>query len=261
MSSAMNTAATGLMAQDMRMKVISNNLANVNTTGFKKDRAQFETLLYQNVRQVGAQTTQETQLSTGLSVGTGVRVVGTSRVDTQGSVITTDNPLDIAINGQGFFQIQLPDGRTAYTRDGSFKLDSEGRLVNASGYLLEPNITIPQGSTSVTIGSDGIVTIMPPGETEAVQVGQIQTVNFINPTGLQPIGENLLIESPSSGAPLVGTPGLDGLGLLMQGALEGSNVNVVQELVDMIETQRAYEVNSKVISSADEMLRYVNQNL
>lgn len=254
-------AKTGLDAQQTRMAVISNNLANVNTTGFKKSRAVFEDLVYQNIRQVGAQATQNTELPTGLQLGTGVRTVATEKLHTQGSMQQTDNALDAAISGRGFFQILMPNGDINYTRDGSFKLDSTGQMVTSGGMTLEPNITIPPDVTSVTIGSDGTVSVVQPGSPDSVQVGQIQTADFVNPSGLSPIGENLYAESVVSGAPVVGTPGEDEFGKLFGGSLETSNVNVVEELVSMIETQRAYEMNSKAISTTDEMLSYVSQQL
>jgi flagellar basal-body rod protein FlgG len=243
------------------MAVISNNLANVNTTGFKKGRAVFEDLLYQNVRQVGAQSSQTTQLPSGLQLGTGVKIVATEKLHTQGNIVETGNALDVAINGRGFFQVLLPDGTLAYTRDGSFKLNSEGQLVTASGYFLEPAITIPQGATNVTIGKDGIVSVSVPGDAVPQQVGQLQLADFINPTGLEPIGENLFRESVASGPPTVGNPGENERGALVQHSLETSNVNVVEEMVNMIETQRAYELNSKAISTTDQMLAFVTNNL
>ena len=261
MDSALWVAKTGLDAQQTRMNTISNNLANSNTTGFKRDRAAFEDLMYQNQRQVGAQTTQETQLPSGLSLGTGVRTVSTEKLFTQGNMTQTDNDLDIAIEGRGFFEVRMPDGTQAYTRDGSFQRDSEGRMVTSSGYELEPGITIPEEADGLTIGSDGTVSASVPGQSEDIQLGEIQLVDFINPGGLEARGENLFVESPSSGPPQVGTPGFDGLGQLQQGMLEGSNVNVVEELVDMIETQRGYEINSKAIESVDEMLQFTNQSL
>ena len=261
MTSALHTARSGLDAQDMRMRVISNNLANVNTTGFKRDRPDFETLMYQNVRQAGAQSSQESQLANGMNVGTGVKVVGTERIYTQGSMVTTERPLDVAISGDGFFQVDMPDGRTGYTRAGNFAMDSEGKLVTSEGYAVTPAVTIPKGAQSVTIGQDGTVSVTMPGETGSTQVGQLQTAGFVNPSGLQPIGQNLLAETTASGAPQVGTPGQDGLGTLSQNSLEASNVNMVEELVDMIETQRAYEINSKVINTVDGMMQYVTQNL
>ena len=261
MTSALWIAKTGLDAQQTRMSVISNNLANVNTTGFKRGRAQFEDLLYQNVRQTGAQTSQNTQLPSGLMLGTGVRTVSTAKTFTQGNLVQTGNALDLAINGQGFFQIQMPDGTVAYTRDGSFQKNAEGQIVTSNGYLLQPEITLPADTQSITVGSDGTIGAQLPNQVEPNQVGTLQTVSFVNPAGLQPIGENLFLESAASGAPQAGNPDADGRGLLMQAALETSNVNVVEEMVDMIETQRAYEMNSKAISATDQMLQYTNQNL
>ncbi len=261
MTSALWIAKTGLDAQQTRMSVISNNLANVNTTGFKRGRAQFEDLLYQNVRQTGAQTSQNTQLPSGLMLGTGVRTVSTAKTFTQGNLVQTGNALDLAINGQGFFQIQMPDGTVAYTRDGSFQNNAEGQIVTSNGYLLQPEITLPADTQSITVGSDGTVSAQLPNQVEPNQVGTLQTVSFVNPAGLQPIGENLFLESAASGAPQAGNPGSNGLGPIMQGSLETSNVNVVEELVDMIETQRAYEMNSKAIATTDQMLQYVNNNL
>lgn len=261
MNPALWTAKTGLDAQQTRLAVISNNLANVNTTGFKRGRAVFEDLLYQNVRQVGAQSSQNTQLPSGLALGTGVRIVATEKLFSQGNLVQTNNPLDIAVQGRGFFQVQTPDGGTAYTRSGSFQLDAQGQLVTSSGYLLQPAITIPPNTQSVTIGSDGVVSAQVAGDTAPTQVGSVQLADFVNPAGLQPVGENLFLESTASGSPQTGTPGLNGLGTLVQGSLESSNVNVVEELVNMIEAQRAYEMNSKAIATSDEMLRYVSNNL
>lgn len=254
-------AKTGLDAQQTRMAVVSNNLANVNTTGFKQGRAVFEDLLYQNVRQSGGQTSQDTELPSGMNLGTGVRIVATEKLFTQGSVLQTDNALDVAINGRGFFQVEQPDGSLAYSRDGTFQLNDQGELVTASGYRIQPGITIPDAAQSITIGKDGTVSVRLAGQTSTTQVGSLQTVDFINPVGLQPIGENLYIETASSGTAQAGTPGQNGLGSLNQGALEGSNVNVVSELVNMIETQRAYEMNSKAISTSDQMMQYINNNL
>ncbi|BCX82925.1 flagellar basal-body rod protein FlgG [Methylomarinovum caldicuralii] len=258
---ALWVAKTGLDAQQTRMAVISNNLANVNTTGFKKGRALFEDLLYQNVRQVGAQSSQNTELPSGLQLGTGVRVVATEKLHTQGNLIQTGNALDVAINGRGFFQVLLPNGDIAYTRNGSFKLNAEGQLVTASGYFLEPAITVPANAKSITISEDGIVSVTVPGTATPQQLGQIQLADFVNPTGLEPIGENLFRESVASGAPTVGNPGEDERGALVQHSLETSNVNVVEEMVNMIETQRAYEMNSKAISTVDQMLGFLNNNL
>jgi flagellar basal-body rod protein FlgG len=261
MDPALWAAKTGLEAQQTRMAVTANNLANVNTTGFKRGRAAFEDLLYQNVRQVGADAAQDTQLPSGLTVGTGVRVVATEKMYTQGSLQITNNALDVAISGRGFFQVALPDGTNAYTRDGNFKVNAQGELVTSGGYRVQPAVAIPDGAQSVTIGNDGSVTVQLAGQVAPSQVGSLQIVDFINPAGLQARGENLLLESAASGPPQAGTPGLNGLGSLQQGALEASNVNVVEELVAMIETQRAYEMNSKAISTTDKMLETLTSRL
>jgi flagellar basal-body rod protein FlgG len=261
MNPALWAAKTGLDAQQTRMTVTSHNLANVNTTGFKKGRAVFEDLLYQNVRQVGASTSQDTQAPTGLSLGTGVRVVATEKNYTQGNMQQTGNSLDVAINGRGFFQVLLPDGTLGYTRDGDFQTNAQGELVTASGYRVQPGITIPDGTQSVTIGKDGVMTVTLAGQSSTTQIGSLQIFDFINPAGLQPRGENMVVESAASGTAQGGTPGLNGLGLVEQGALESSNVNVVEELVNMIETQRAYEMNSKAIATTDQMLEYVTNQL
>jgi flagellar basal-body rod protein FlgG len=258
---ALWVAKSGLDAQQTRMAVISNNLANVNTTGYKKSRPLFEDLIYQNIRQVGAQASQNNVLPSGLQLGTGVRTVATEKLHTQGNIQQTENSLDVAINGRGFLQITMPNGDINYTRDGSLKLDATGQLVTSGGLLLEPAITVPQDSLSVTIGRDGTVSALQPGNPTPVQLGQIQIANFVNPTGLEPVGENLFRESVASGAPVVGTPGEAEFGALLQGSLETSNVNVVEELVNMIETQRAYEMNSKAISTTDQMLSFVTQQL
>ena len=261
MTSALQIARSGLDALDSRMKVISNNLANVNTTGFKRDRASFETLMYQTTRPAGAPAGGDAQYAAGLGTGTGVRVAGSERIHIQGALTQTDNALDLAIEGSGFFQVTRPDGTLAYTRDGSFKLDATGRLVTGAGYRLTPEIVLPEGAQQVTIAADGTVSATLPGQTEPAQVGQVQVTRFLNPAGLQPLGENLYGESAASGAAQTGVGGVDGAGVIRQGALEASNVSTVQELVDMIETQRAYEVNAKVINAADEMAKYVNQNV
>ena len=261
MFSSLWIAKTGLDAQQTRMAVTSNNLANVNTTGFKRSRAAFEDLIYQNERQPGAQSSQATQVPSGTMVGTGVRVVGTEKLFTQGEVVQTNNPLDIAVQGRGFLQVTMPDGTVAYTRDGSFHLNSDGQIVSNSGYPLEPALTVPANAQSITIGNDGTVSVALPGQAAPAQIGTVQTADFINPAGLEARGENLYVETASSGAPQTGTPGLNGLGTLMQGSLESSNVNVVEELVNMIETQRAYEMNSKAIQTTDQMLQYVTNNL
>lgn len=252
---------TGLEAQQNRLSTISNNLANVNTTGFKRDRAVFEDLIYQNVRQAGAQTSQDTELPSGLMLGTGVRTVATQKMHTQGNILQTKNKLDVAVQGRGMFQIAKPNGDIAYTRNGAFQVSSEGIIVTASGYPVQPTITVPPNAASITIGSNGAVSITTPGIAEPQQIGQIQLADFINPSGLQPIGENLFLETTASGAPIIANPGDNNTGTLIQGALEGSNVNVVEELVNMIETQRAYEMNSKAISTMDQMLQFVNNQL
>jgi flagellar basal-body rod protein FlgG len=261
MEAALWVAKTGLDAQQTRMTVIANNLANVNTTGFKRDRATFEDLLYQNVRQGGAQTSADTAAPTGLLLGTGTRVVATEKLHAQGNIIQTQNAFDVAISGEGFFQILQPDGTLAYSRDGGFKISAEGVLVNSSGYRLQPELAIPQNAQTITIGSDGTVSIQAFGEPAAQAIGQIQLARFLNPSGLQAIGENLYRETSASGPPQVGIPTQQGVGQLIQGALESSNVNVVEEMVNMIETQRAYEVNSKAIEAVDGMLRFANNNL
>ena len=258
---AMHVAKTGLNAQQTRMQVIANNLANVNTTGFKRDRANFENLLYQNIRPAGSPTSEGTQLTTPLAVGTGVRVVNTEKLYQQGSLQNTENALDVAIDGQGFLQVLLPDGRIGYTRDGTLSRNPEGTLTTASGYVIQPEIQIPDGALSINISADGIVSVQLPDAIEAQEVGQITLASFSNPRGLEPIGENFLVESSASGPAVVGNPYADGMGKLVQGSLEASNVNVVQELVDMIETQRAYEVNSKTISASDEMMRFLSNKL
>jgi flagellar basal-body rod protein FlgG len=258
---ALWVAKTGLDAQQTRMTVVSNNLANVNTTGFKKGRAVFEDLLYQNLAQSGAATSQDTQKPTGLMVGTGVRVVATEKNFAQGSQITTSNPLDMLVNGRGFFQVLLPDGSQAYTRDGSFKIDSQGRLVTASGYQVQPSITIPAAAQNITVSADGVVQATLAGQVAPQNLGTLQIADFINPSGLEPKGQNLFVETAASGTSQPGSPGVGGLGSLVQGALETSNVNVVEELVGMIETQRAYEMTSKAISTTEQMLQYLNNNV
>ena len=258
---ALWVAKTGLSAQDTNLTTISNNLANVSTTGFKRDRAEFQDLLYQIKRQPGAQSTQDSELPSGLQLGTGVRIVGTQKNFTAGSLQTTEQPLDMAIDGRGFFQILQPDGTTSYTRDGTFHLDSNGQIVNASGFALEPAIVIPNNAQSFTVGTDGTVSITVPGNPAAQVIGNLQTADFINPAGLQAVGNNLFLETAASGAPQVGTPGLAGFGTTLQNTLETSNVSTVEEMVNMITTQRAYEMNSKVISTADQMLSFVTQNL
>jgi len=252
-------AKTGLDAQQTNMDVIANNLANVSTNGFKRQRAVFEDLLYQTVRQPGAQSSEQTNLPSGLQIGTGVRPVSTERLFSQGNLSQTSNSKDIAIKGEGFFQVQLPDGTTAYTRDGSFQVDQNGQLVTSSGYQVIPAITIPTNALSMTVGRDGIVSVTQQGQPASQQVGQLTLSTFINNSGLESMGENLYQETQSSGAPTESTPGLNGAGLLYQGYVETSNVNVAEELVNMIQTQRAYEINSKAVSTSDEMLQKLSQ--
>jgi len=252
-------ARTGLDAQQTQLDVIANNLANVSTNGFKRGRAVFEDLIYQNLRQAGSQSSQQTQVPAGLQLGTGVRPVSTARIFNQGNLQKTENALDLGIQGNGFFQVLLPDGTTAYTRDGSFQKDNQGQLVTSDGYPVQPNITIPANALSVSIGQDGTVTITQSGTAAATQIGSIQVATFINPAGLQSIGQNLFLETAASGTPTPNTPGQNGAGLVSQGYVETSNVNVAEELVSMIQTQRAYELNSKVISTSDQMLGRLTQ--
>jgi flagellar basal-body rod protein FlgG len=252
-------AKSGLDAQQTQLDTIAHNLANVSTNGYKRAHATFEDLLYQNMRQVGAQQTQQNTLPTGLHLGTGVRTVATSRNYTQGNLQQTGNNLDLAINGNGFFQVQMPDGTTAYSRDGAFRLDAQGQVVTSSGYPIAPGLTIPASARSVTIGSDGTVTVQTGTSATPVTVGQIQLASFVNPAGLEPRGQNLYTESPASGTPTVGAAGTNGAGALSQGFVETSNVNVVEELVSMIQTQRAYEINSKAIQTTDQMLAKLSQ--
>ena len=252
-------AKTGLEAQQTQMDVISNNLANVSTNGFKRSRAVFEDLLYQNLRQPGAQSSQQTQIPSGLQIGTGVRPIATERIHTQGNLQQTSNQLDIAIQGAGFFQVLQPDGTTAYTRDGSFQTDNQGQIVTSNGFVVQPAITIPANATSVTIGQDGVVTITQAGAAAPVQIGSLQLATFINPAGLESVGQNMYLETASSGTPSTNVPGTNGTGSLSQGYVETSNVNVVEELVNMIQSQRAYEINSKAITVSDQMLQKLTQ--
>ena len=252
-------AKTGLDAQQTQLDVISHNLANVSTNGYKRQRAVFEDLLYQNLRQPGAQSTQQTQVPSGLTLGVGVRTVATEHIHTQGTLQRTDNPLDMAINGQGFFQVQMPDGTLSYARDGAFQRDSTGQIVTSSGYPLSPAITIPSDTISITISRDGIVSVTQAGQPAPTQVGNIQLATFVNNGGLQSVGENLYVETASSGTPTPNTPGSNGAGLLNQGYVENSNVNVAEELVSMIQTQRAYELNSKAVQTSDNMLARLTQ--
>ncbi|QLA68111.1 flagellar basal-body rod protein FlgG [Enterobacter pasteurii] len=252
-------AKTGLEAQQTNMDVISNNLANVSTNGFKRQRAVFEDLIYQTLRQPGAQSSEQTTIPSGLQLGTGVRPVATERIHSQGSLTQTNNTKDVAIEGGGFFQVQMPDGTTAYTRDGSFQFDQNGQLVTSSGYPIQPTITIPQDAEKLSIGNDGIVSVTVPGQTAPQQVGQLTLTTFVNEAGLESVGENLYQETQASGAPNETTPGLNGGGTLQQGYVETSNVNVAEELVNMIQTQRAYEINSKAVSTSDQMLQKLTQ--
>jgi len=261
MNQSLWIAKTGLDAQQTKMSNIANNLANAGTTGYKRGRAVFADLLYQNVRQVGAQSSQDTQLPSGLMMGTGVRTVATEKLFTQGNLQQTDNQLDMAVQGRGFFQVLMPDGSQAYTRDGTFQMDAQGQLVTSGGFQVQPSISIPENAQSLTIGSDGTVSVRLPGSSAISQIGNVQLADFVNPAGLQPIGDNLFLESSASGSPQSGNPGLNGLGTVSQGYVETSNVNVVEELVNMIETQRAYEMNSRAISTTDQMLQYVANNL
>ena len=252
-------AKTGLDAQQTQLDVTSNNLANVSTNGFKRARAVFEDLLYQTLRQPGASSSAQTQIPSGLQIGTGVRPVATERIFTQGNLTQTGNSLDIAVQGEGFFQIQLPDGTVGYTRDGAFQKDSQGQIVTANGYPLSPAITIPSNALSISIGSDGVVTVLQSGSPTPVQIGQIQLASFVNTGGLQSMGMNLFLETASSGTATPNTPGTNGVGLLNQNYVETSNVNVVEELVNMITTQRAYEINSRAIQTSDQMLARLTQ--
>ena len=252
-------ARTGLDAQQTNLDVIANNLANVSTNGFKRGQAVFEDLLYQTMRQPGAQSSQQNQLPVGLQLGSGARPVSTARIFTQGNLQKTDNALDVAVNGNGFFQIQLPDGSTAYTRDGSFHKDSQGQIVTSDGYFLQPNIVIPADALEISIGQDGTVTVTQPGNPVPTEIGAIQLATFVNPAGLSSIGQNLFLETAASGAPTPNQPGTNGAGIVTHQYVETSNVNVAEELVTMIQTQRAYELNSKVITTSDQMLGRLTQ--
>ncbi len=261
MHPALWVSKTGLSAQDTNLRIIANNLANVSTTGFKRDQGVFQDLLYQIRRQPGAASSQDTELPSGLQLGTGVRTAGTQKQFTQGSLEITDNPLDMAIDGRGFFEIQLPDGSTGYTRNGQFHLTSEGQVVDVDGNPLQPAITLPNQTRIVTVGVDGTVSAVTAGNSTPTQIGNITLTDFVNPAGLEAIGDNLFLETGSSGTPQTGTPGQNGVGQIRQNAVENSNVNVVEELVDMITTQRAFEMNSKVVSTADQMLGFLSQTL
>lgn len=261
MMPALWVSKTGLSAQNTRLATVANNLANAATVGFKRDDAQFEDLLYQIHAQPGAASSQSTQLPSGMQIGTGVRVVSTTKQFTEGSLQVTGKPLDMAIVGRGFFQVQLPDGSTAYSRNGEFQLNSDGQIVTSDGKVLQPAVTVPQGAQSVTISKDGIVDVTIAGQSAPQQIGQIQLADFVNPTGLQAIGSNLYLETAASGSPQQGQPGNSGFGQVEQNTLEGSNVDVVEEMVNMITTQRTYEMNSKVIATADQMLQFITQTL
>ncbi len=253
------TSKTGMEAQQTQLDVISHNLANVATNGYKKSHAVFEDLMYQNLRQTGASSSEQTQLPTGLQVGLGVRTVATSRQFSQGGLQQTTNSLDVAVKGNGFFQIQMPDGTTGYTRDGAFQLNATGQLVTNNGQLVQPGVTIPPNAQSITIAQDGKVSVSMPGQAAPQAVGQLTLASFVNPAGLEPRGQNLFTETAASGTPVAAAPGSDGMGALSQGFIETSNVNVVEELVAMIQTQRAYEVNSKAITTSDQMLQRLTQ--
>jgi flagellar basal-body rod protein FlgG len=250
---------TGMEAQQTQLDTIAHNLANASTNGFKREHVVFEDLIYQNLRQAGAASSEQTQLPTGLQVGLGTHAIATARNFSQGNFQQTTNNLDVAIKGQGFFQVQMPDGTTAYTRDGSFQVDASGQLVTNNGYAVQPGITIPAQAQSVTIAPDGTVSVTLPGQAAATSIGQLQIANFVNPAGLDPKGGNLYAETTASGTPNTGAPGANGLGTLQQGFVETSNVNVVEELVSMIQTQRAYEMNSKAIQTSDQMLQRLTQ--
>jgi flagellar basal-body rod protein FlgG len=256
---SLSISKTGMEAQQTQLDTIAHNLANVSTNGYKRGHVVFEDLIYQNLRQAGAASSEQTQLPTGLQVGLGVRPVATSRMFAQGNLQQSTNPLDMAIKGNGFFQIQMPDGTVGYTRDGSFQVDASGQLVTNNGYVVQPGITIPPNAQNITIGTDGTVSVALPGQATPQPVGQIQLASFVNPAGLDPKGQNLFAETAASGTPNAGAPGANGLGSLQQGFVETSNVNVVEELITMIQTQRAYEMNSKAIQTSDQMLQRLGQ--
>jgi flagellar basal-body rod protein FlgG len=252
---ALHSAATGMIAQELNVQVISNNIANMRTTGYKRQRAEFQDLLYEQVRRGGSQTSEQGNiLPAGVELGSGVKTVGTPRVMTQGNLLPTGKEFDVAIRGEGFFRIQMPDGRIAYSRDGSFAIDAQGRVVTNQGYVVQPGITVPQNSSSFSVSQQGQVSVMQPGNTAATQLGQIELSTFVNKAGLQSLGDNLYLETTASGAPQNGTPGTDGIGNLLQSNLEQANVEAVTEISDLIAAQRAYEMNAKVINAADQML-------
>jgi flagellar basal-body rod protein FlgG len=257
---ALNTAASGMIAQQLNLDNIANNLANASTAGFRKRRLQFQDLLYQNLIMPGAASTQQTTISAGLQIGLGARSSASEMIQSQGDFDATGNPLDLAIQGQGFFQVQMPSGDLAYTRSGAFQVDAQGNMVTSDGYPLQPSITLPANATSITIGTDGTVSVTIPGQAQSQQVGQIQLATFANPGGLNSVGQNLFLPTTASGDALTGTAGgSEGLGTIQQGSLEESNVNVVEEFVNMILAQRSYESNSKVVQAADQMFQDVNQ--
>ncbi|RUR08867.1 flagellar basal-body rod protein FlgG [Legionella sp. km772] len=261
MEPALWISKTGLEAQDQDIAVIANNLANVNTTAFKQGRANFEDLIYQTIRQAGTLSTSNTQIPNGISMGTGVRLASVEKLFTQGSIENTQEPLDVAIQGRGFFRVLMPDGTIAYTRAGNFTTDSTGQIVTPNGYPIQPTITIPPQTTSITIGADGTVSVIVAPNTTPTTLGTIQLSDFINPSGLLPVGQNLYVETAASGTPITDNPGTSGLGTLLQGSLEASNVNVVEQLVDMIQAQRAYEITAKSIETVDQMLQFLTQTL
>lgn len=262
MHPALWISKTGLDAKQRDISIISNNLANASTVGFKKSRAVFEDLLYQNINQPGGRSSQNSELPNGLMIGAGTKVVATQKSFTQGNLITTENSLDLMIQGHGFFEVLMPDGTISYTRNGQFTVDGDGNMVTSgAGYQVQPNIVIPQDATEIMVSQDGEVSVRLAGQVENAVLGQLTVTNFINPAGLEPVGQNLFTETPASGDPVQGIPGLEGLGIIVQGALETSNVNVTEELVSLIESQRVYEMNSKVISTVDQMLGFVIQQL
>lgn len=255
---ALWTAASGMQAQQLNIDVVANNLANVNTAGFKKSRADFEDLMYQTIKAPGAPSTTTTQVPVGIQVGLGAKPASVTKIFTEGNINQTGNELDIAIEGRGFFQIQQPDGTTAYTRAGTFKKDSQGRVVTSDGYPMLPEVVIPSNATRINIGNDGTVSVLQPGQNAPTTVGNMVLAAFSNPSGLSSIGKNLFTETDASGTPTTGTPGQDGIGTVSQGYLEMSNVSVMEEMVNMIIGQRAYEVNSKAVQAADDMLQLAN---
>ncbi|SFV75793.1 Flagellar basal-body rod protein FlgG [hydrothermal vent metagenome] len=258
MIQSLYTASTGMMAMQNQIDTTANNISNVNTIGFKKSRAEFADLMYQVMKYAGTATSDTTKSPTGIEVGLGTRATAVNKIFSEGALKQTDNQLDIAITGQGFFKLELPDGTEVYSRNGAFKVDANGTLVNSDGYKLVPEVVIPSDATNISIGTDGTVTVVQPGQAQATQVGQIATTNFINPAGLHSLGDNLYVETDSSGQPVDGTPGVEGFGVLRQGFVEQSNVELVVELTDLITGQRAYDSNSKVITTSDEMLQTAN---